>query len=151
MWNLYQLFTHLGLVIIEVFYFWAQMLILLCSSQNLISYSDYSYIITHTHTHTHTHTLTLLRIKVYFPFQEIINTVYKSERRRMKYASVAVNRTKREKWVIGVIIHHSCWKELFVTWIFNLQSLDINQPSSVKDLSYLPVCYSNSFLYERKL
>lgn len=36
---------------------------------------------------------------------------------------------KEEKWVMDVIIYHSCLKELFVTWIFNLQRLVINQPS----------------------
>lgn len=57
---------------------------------------------------------------------------------------------KEEKWVMGVIIHHSCLKELFVTWIFNLQSLVINQPSSARDLSCLPVWYHNSLLYGEK-
>lgn len=57
---------------------------------------------------------------------------------------------KEEKWVIGAIIYHSSLKELFVIWIFNLQSLVINQPSSVRDLSCLPFWYNNSLLYGKK-
>lgn len=57
---------------------------------------------------------------------------------------------KEEKWVMGVIIYHSCLKDLFVTWIFNLQSPVINQSSSVRDLSCLPVRYNNSLLYGEK-
>lgn len=128
---LYQLFTHWGFVVIEVFYFWAQMLILLCSSQNLISYSWLRW---YNHIHIHiTHTNTLLHIKIYFPFQETVNQACKSERSRKKYTSVAVNRSKRRKMSYG------CH---YISFMFKRTFCNMN-------IQFTKPCYKSTIISEK--
>lgn len=96
------------------------MLILLCFSQNLISYSDCSDIITYIYTQ---HAHTLLHIKIYFPYQETVNQEYKSDRKSKEYTSVAVNRSKTRKMSYRCHYISFMFKRTFCNMNIQLQSL----------------------------